>query len=198
VLVADSLDEIRTILNAVASQLTQEAIGSILPKAAKLFFEGGENKETLYYKLGVPKEIVSQFFGQYDKPPDRDFLVTTKKILIGNPTFLTKTKQRLSLSSKITYGLEATKKILRNVPNVPTPPLGLLSAIGVPQPPTTSLGMLGVGTSEYLEEVKRTGVSIFEVFWSVTLNRRGSLANPHLDRIELRSTSWDTPEGGSA
>jgi hypothetical protein len=49
-----------------------------------------------------------------------------------------------------------------------------------------------------LEEVKRTGVSIFEVFWSVTLNRRGSLANPHLDRIELRSTSWDTPEGGSA
>ena len=69
-LVADSSDEIRTILNAVASQLTQEAIGSILPKAAKLFFEGGENKETLYYKLGVPKEIVSQFFGQYDKPPD--------------------------------------------------------------------------------------------------------------------------------
>jgi hypothetical protein len=197
VLVADSLDEIRTILNAVASQLTQEAISSILPKAAKMFFDRAENKETLYYKSAVSKEIQSLFQGQFDKPPAPDFVVTTKKIMIGNPTFLTKAKQRLSLSSKITYGVEATKQILRTLPSASSPP-GLLSAIGNPQSPAIPTGMLNFGTTllgsgshEYFEEIKQTGSSIFEAFWSVTLNRRGSLANPHLDKIEFRSTSWD-------
>ena len=60
VLIADGLDEVRTILNAVASHLTQEAIGSILPKASKLFFTGMDNHESLYYRAQVQKEINRQ------------------------------------------------------------------------------------------------------------------------------------------
>jgi len=195
VLIADGLDEVRTILNAVASHLTQEAIGSILPKASKLFFTGMDNHESLYYRAQVQKEINRQFKDQYENPPEADSSVEVKKVLIGPPTFLAKDRQRLSLSSKITFSLESTKAITRSVPRIGAS-TGLLGAIGnPPKPPSTgllSLAMLGSSSHEIVEEVKRTGEAIFEVFWIVTLNRRGGLANPHLDKIDLRSVSWDS------
>jgi len=195
VLIANSLDELRTMLNAVASQLSQEAIDAILPRSLKFFFNGEEDKDALYYKANVYRRIREQFREKYEKLPEPDFDVKTPNVRISHPTFLSKTKQRLSLSSKIIFDLQATQHVLKRS-GTGQPPLGLLGAIGSASPTsvsTTSVGALattGGSSMPYFEEITRNGNAVFEVFWSITLNKRGSLSNPSLERIEMRSASW--------
>jgi hypothetical protein len=58
--VVRELDELRTALNAVASQVTQDVIKAVVPRAQSLFFEK-ENKQTLYYKVDLWDKIWSDF-----------------------------------------------------------------------------------------------------------------------------------------
>jgi hypothetical protein len=210
VVIVENLDALRTMLNAVASQLTQEVINSVIPRAQKIFFEPN-NFDTLYYKAKVWEKITTEFSDIYKKPPEVGFIVSVERILVGPVTFLNKDRQRLSFSSKITVELEAKKFQPRNLSALPTAGLGLMSPSGpsvssVAGSTTNTLanfpGLLNSPTaqnkpsalgdlSQFVEELKRRGSTVFEANWEVTFNRKGTLVNPHLMKIEHRSSSWE-------
>ena len=50
---AKDLDTVKTILNALASEITQDAVNALLPHASNLFFKV-EEKKTLYYSADIP------------------------------------------------------------------------------------------------------------------------------------------------
>ena len=72
------LEEIRTMVNVLASELTQEVVNKILPKASDLFFTK-DNDKTLYYSEGIANRITSTYTQQLAKLPDKDFTKSVVK-----------------------------------------------------------------------------------------------------------------------
>jgi hypothetical protein len=104
-------------LNALASALTQEMVGRIVPIASEKFFEAG-NQATLYYKERVGEIISTNYRKELASRPNTFTKATVKRVLVNAPAFLTKTGQRLTFSSRITYEVEATKTTWRHPPAV--------------------------------------------------------------------------------
>jgi len=110
------VEEVRTILNTLASKLTQETVGRILPLASKKFFQPNV-RSTLYYSENVGSRIATEFDRELSILP-ADF--TGREIIrvgIGPPTFLAKKGQRLTFSSRINYNIKATKIVLKHAPS---------------------------------------------------------------------------------
>ncbi len=110
------LEEVRTMLNALASQLTQEMISKILPLASDLFLKTGSG-EGVYYQGRIAERITNDFGAQLNSVPEEGFTnPTTQKILISVPTFLTKNGQRLTFSSRVSFNVEVVKVVWRPAP----------------------------------------------------------------------------------
>ena len=134
--VVGGLDELRTALNAVASEITQDVIKAVVPLAQRLFFEA-ESKQGLYFKAEVFPKILAQFPSVIQKGPKEDAVGVVKKILVATPTFLSKSNQRLLFSTKITLQVEANEYVLRASPG----PIGLSPNAGTISPAGTTLGL---------------------------------------------------------
>jgi hypothetical protein len=132
------LEEIRTMLNALASELTQEVVSKILPKASEMFFTKGNDK-SLYYSEAIYNRITSDFGQQLANLPDKEFTKSVAKIIrIGQPTFLAKKGQRLTFSSRVTYEVEAAKIVWRS-----PPALHLTSGVGSTITSPSNAGLSG-------------------------------------------------------
>lgn len=212
--VLGGLDELRTALNAVASQITQDVIKAVIPQAESLFFEKNNNR-SLYYKGDLWQKITSQYSSIIRKGPEEGISATVEKIQIGNPTFLDKQNQRLSFSTKITIEVEAIKLVSRQSPSAALT-VGTISPGGTIAHPTSAtaatnllLGGGSVGLSagnmltsglsaavpsilaDYASITKR-GTHILEVSWTATLTMKGNLINPKLGKIEHLSSTWES------
>jgi hypothetical protein len=208
--IAKDLDELRTALNAVASEITQDVIQGVVPQAGRLFFEA-DIKETLYYKADLPKKISSEFSAVIRKGPKEGGTASVEKIKIGTPTFLKKTNQRLSFSTKINVEVEAINFVPRSTPSTQpglTTNIGTASTIDPTATSSALLGLGGLGTTISTQSpnlspglvnflggdystIKKYGVHIFEVSWSATLTKRGKLINPKLEKIQYHSSTWE-------
>jgi PIN domain len=103
VTLAKDLDAVKTIMNALASKITQDAVSALLPRAFDLFFKPNEDK-TLYYTSGIREKIRSTFAKELDGVPQGFDYVTTKAInIVTPPTFLIKEGQRLTFSTRIIF-----------------------------------------------------------------------------------------------
>ncbi len=139
---ANDLDAVKTILNALASAITQEVVNKLLPRADELFFKS-EEKKTLYYSAEIGAKIRSQYSQELSKVPPGFSSVTTKAIYITSPpTFLVKEGQKLSFSTRITFSMEATRYVQRSssLSNLSNPVLS-----GLPGGGNISTGVLGSG-----------------------------------------------------
>jgi len=112
VAVIGDLEEVRTMLNALASALTQEMIGKIVPIASAKFFASGD-ESTLYYKSQLGSSIATKYRDVLMSGPPTFTATVVKRVLINSPAFLAKSGQRLTFSSRITYEMEATKATWR-------------------------------------------------------------------------------------
>lgn len=180
-------EEVTTILNALASALTQEVIARILPVASERFFKS-DNHSTIYYKDEIAQRIRKEFSDQLSSLPAGFTKSTVKNILIRAPAFLAKKGQRLTFSSRITYEIEAKKVVLRPPPaslggvgllaniapagfssgTVTAPSAGILSGLYSPPPSLTA------GTLTTSNTLGGTGPQGF----TAGTNSLGSLINP--------------------
>jgi hypothetical protein len=216
---ANDLDAVKTILNALASAITQEAVNKLLPRADELFFKS-EEKKTLYYSAEIGAKIRSQHSQELSQVPPGFSSVKTKATYISSPpTFLVKEGQKLTFSTRITFRMEATRYVQR--PPVINPVFsglpggggistgvldsGALSrfmSTGISHPSTgishpTSVagvsnfvaGPTGISPPQY-DEIKRDGEIIFEAIWEATLTSSGKLTRPKLIKIEHKATNW--------
>jgi hypothetical protein len=213
---ANDLDAVRTILNALASQITQEAVSALLPMAENLFFTP-ENRRTLLDK------IQSQYSNELRNVPKGWSSVAVKAVhILSPPTFIEKKGQKLTFSNRVVFHMEATKYVQSTIdynrllsalkgpsglavtPNVAHPfsgstaredLLGLWSASDVKGSSGTSslagLGMLGAMPPEQRQEVKCEGETVFEATWSAILTAKGKLTRAQLQKVDYKETNWE-------
>jgi hypothetical protein len=194
ILVVRELEELKTMLNALASQLTQETVAEILPKATAMFFLPGDN-QSLYYQWELAEKVKKQFSEVLLSKPEAGITSKAVKIEIGQPTFLSKKKQRLTFASRINWLMDGTKLIVRSPPNVPN----VLEPMGATR---TSQAVSTTGTVpprglldfDAQPQVVQKGRHVFEATWSVTFTARGLLISPKLDKLEHHSSTWEKLE----
>ncbi|MGE3978027.1 MAG: hypothetical protein AB7F94_10615, partial [Nitrospira sp.] len=215
VFVVPELESLKTFLNALAAQLTQQMVDSLLPKAGAIFFEK-DNAETLYYKADVWKKTKEKFDKVIRESPGAEFLVVLSAILItSEPTFLAKSGQTLSFSNRFLVQMEATKRVIKqpewqpsagvtssvlspqtpyfSLPNLPTLPDYSKISIGSLGRLVTQPSIVGIGVTPQpptFEEIKQSGEHLFEATWTVTLKSNGTLVGAKLQDIEHKSTAW--------
>ena len=120
-IVTGGLSDLKTMLNALASQLTDETLTKILPLAKKMFFDA-EAKTGMWLSEKLSAKIRGQYGAILDAAPWPDFKTGVIRRLVSTPAFLTKKGQTLAFSSRITYQTEAKKVIWRNLPPPPRLP----------------------------------------------------------------------------
>lgn len=158
------LEEIQTILNALASELTQEVVDKVLPAASALFWAKGD-QTTLYAREKIPEKILSQFEKELEALPSGFTRSVTKQVLIRAPAFLSKANQRLTFSSRVTFEVEATKTVWRPPPATGGILAGLASLNPPPSPSLANqsggLGLLNLGLGSQFANTPATGTSTF-------------------------------------
>jgi hypothetical protein len=208
ILIAD-LESLKTMLNALAAELTQETVASLLPKASELFFEK-DNNDSLYFKMDVWKKTLEKFRDMIYQPPAPEFSVTLDGILIhSTPTFLSKTGQTLQFADQFTLKMAATKRVPK--PSLAVPwnrlapqPLQMAPSYTLPSSPDNTFvlqpspfrtsnpfeGIIsGAIAPQEFDEVKREGEHVFRVTWTVTLKANGTLVGAKLQGIDHVSSS---------
>lgn len=218
--ILQDLSALKTMLNAISSNLPQDAVNSLLSKAAKLFFQKGE-PDSIYTREKVFDKISEKYYAKL-YPIEEGVNTKSKQILIGGTTFISKEKQSVKFATKITVKSESTKLIYTDsdfgilaragtgassanlTDTTTTLPQGLGTTFST-YGSTVDLGSTGQGRSLFdlptsstlylpraARESKRDGEHIFEVAWSATLNRRGALVRPQLDGVEYKSSAWES------
>jgi hypothetical protein len=222
VIVTAGLSELKTMVNALASRLTEETLGEILPLAAKMFLDT-EGETGLWYSGKLWERISHQYAAILDASPLPEFDTQIIGVVVSSPpTFLTKKGQSVTFSSRVTYKMEAKKVTWRNLPTTSssaspelfgssTESVSFGGILGTPPPSPGSQAVwagssqdAGVGLYPWLtahppspppqlEEIRRTGQHMFDVTWSVVLTARGKLRKAKVDRIEHKGTNWEEP-----
>ena len=225
------LEEIQTILNALASALTQEVVDKVLPAASALFWKK-DDLTTLYYRESIGEKISKEFGKELSLLPAEFTHSITKRVMIRAPAFLSKANQRLTFSSRVTHEIEAVRTVWRFSPatggllaglaglgarasntNVTEQSAGVgllnLGSLGITEPsdsrtPTFGSMAPAIGPSlgsghlsnpsppqPVLEEVRRAGRHVFEVFWSATLTASGTVKSARFEKVEYKESSWE-------
>jgi hypothetical protein len=188
---------LKTLLNAIAAHLSQDAIQEIIPKASLLFWDF-ETKDGIYIKHDIYRKITSsEYFSVVDSKPDSYTTVRNANVNVFTPTFIEKQGQRVAFSSQVSI-FTIAKKILPT--QVGSGLLNLLhstpefeKAGSTNNALTERLGNYTIGQSTKT----RKGSHTFSVAWEATLNQRGQLTNPTVRGISHQSSSWGDEETSS-
>lgn len=174
--VVTSIDDLRTEINAVAAHLPKEFIDRYVKKADALFFVVSE-KKGLMYDWEVLGKIKERFDDVLSSVPEEGYKVRTKINSVSTPTFIKKEGQKLVFQSKIARKMIATS---------PAAVVGNGdAAVG------SRSGLLSVGEAYQPEKSEMEGQHVFQVIWSLTLNKAGRLISPHFIDLVYSSSTWD-------
>lgn len=199
--VLNSLDDLRALINTLASEVSEEYIQEMKVKAAAIFFIDKDHKEALYYKEKISDRIAEEFSEQLNEIPMAGGIRKRAGISIFQPRFVKKDKQRIYWTSRIDFKAE----IYVNASKVQAQQMfasGLLAS-GAPATPSTNsfssvfaayIAAQGIKQQTELpqeQKLVKTGISKFEVNWSVSISSVQKLIKPSVDSIAYTETEWD-------
>lgn len=198
--VLNSLDDLRALINTLASEVSEEYIQKMKVKAAAIFFIDKDHKEALYYKEKISDRIAEEFSEQLNEIPVAGGIRKRAGISIFQPRFVKKDKQRIYWTSRIDFKAE----IYVNAPKVqPQQMFASVLASGAPATPSTNsvssafaayFAAQGIKQQTELpqeQKLVKTGISKFEVNWSVSISSVQKLIKPSVDSIAYTETEWD-------
>lgn len=189
-----SIEELKSLINTLVSKVSEEFVTALKTTAATYFFDRS-NKEGLYYKFDVRKIIKNKFGKQLTELPAGATERVNEKWLISTPKFLKKEARRISWASRVTINVQTYRHEEPKLEQADLPQLWASKPEGQGSVATRSSEMLfGALSAALLGSGKllyKTGRSVFEVFWTATVNARRKLMNPHLDDVTFVSTTWD-------
>jgi hypothetical protein len=84
------IEELKGLINTLVSDVSEEFIGQLKPKAARLFFVGAEDQDTLYYKENIRGRIQEKFKAQLETNPEGTTFRTNGTWYINAPNFFKK------------------------------------------------------------------------------------------------------------
>jgi hypothetical protein len=108
--VLPDLSALRNLVNTLVSTVDEDFVAGLREKAGKMFFDGMENKESLYLKEDITGKIREKFKQELSALPSGAESRSTNSIRIATPPeFLRKEGQRVFWSTKITYKVAASR-----------------------------------------------------------------------------------------
>jgi PIN domain len=125
--VLGNLDELRGLINTIVSNVGEEFIAQIRPKASKLFFVSQDDKSTLFYKERIREQLEEKFSAALDARPAGTTFRRNSTWYVNHPNFSRKEGRRVFWTSRIEVEVEA----------------GTLTNEPEPQPTTTYFTKLG-------------------------------------------------------
>jgi hypothetical protein len=217
--VLPSIEELKGLINTLVSDVDEEFIARLKPKANKLFFTSKDDKDTLYYKEDVRGRITEQFKVELAARPEGTTFRSNGKWLIGQPNFARKEGRRIFWTSRIDIEIEAG-----NITNGRESAEGFLGpfsseglkmhsasyGLGLIQPSlrgtlqtphypslTTSehktvplLGLGGLGLLSQNIVVSQKGRDVYEVLWSTEVTLAKELKKGQIEEIKPIDITW--------
>lgn len=196
------LEELRSLVNTLASEVDEEFVNDLRNKAAKLFFESGA-QETLWYKDRIGERIRGTYGEKLKELPPGAQYSRPGKIRLSPTRFIKKSGQRVHWATQVTFELEALKKqpkyrnVLAELAGSGASP-SLKSLLELYAQPSLSektatpaiSGMLSTGGVEEEEIFVKTGKVTFDIMWSSTVARRKTLGRATVDSIQFVEIEW--------
>lgn len=174
------LEELKSLINTLASEVKEEIVESIKPHAALYFFEP-QNKDTLYYKEKIVEKIREAYEDKLQELHPDGGVRENGTWYISEPRFVKKVRQRISWISQVSVESKAYKYVQKESSGQ-----GLLAALAPPLPPQT------LGQALNTEKVNlANGFTVFEIAWSVTVSTNKKLRNPQIDSINFVEINWE-------
>lgn len=209
--VLSTLDELKGLINTLVSQVSEEFLALLKPKAERLFFVPKE-QSTLFYKEAVRDSMEQKFNAELSVAPPGATGRENGTWRISAPNFVKKTGKRVQWSSRVSIECEATKGLLQT---------WYLSDMNSPTPGAESIAFIGSGTvnvplstpweaggsnlaltkwNEYslgqtpatpVAKTTHRGTDVYEVFWSADVTTKHELRKASIDEIKHIGLQWE-------
>lgn len=105
--VVQNIEELKGLINTLVSNVGEEFIARLKPKAAKLFFVSGDDKDALYYKERIGERLREKFGSDLDNRPEGAMFRQNVKWVIAPPNFSRKEGRKIFWTSRIEMQVEA-------------------------------------------------------------------------------------------
>lgn len=183
--VLEDLDELKSLINTLASEVSEDYVEEMRAKAAPLFWTNNEDKSTLYYTAEVSKQIKEKYPAELQALPEGIVRVKEKMFYVTQvPTFLQKEGTTLEWMTKVRVEQELYRPSkLQELQNAepsaaaPTATNKLLS------------GLLALGAAK--DELAGTRNLNFYVVWSTRVNTKKQLSAVRFETVFLEPPKAD-------
>ena len=166
--VLDSLDELKSLLNAISSEITEDFLASISLKAKETFWNF-ETKEGLYGKSEVIKEITERYGDKINEIIENypGCKRRSSGVTLGDQTFIRKSGQTVVWSRLVILKYD----IIKVAP-------GILSSLFA----SSAGGQISLqGEEQIVQRVE----SSFAVEWQHQITTKGNISKPKVNSIDF-------------
>jgi hypothetical protein len=105
--VIPSIEELKGLINTLVSNVSEDFIVPLQPKAAKLFFVSSDDKDTLIFKERIIERIKEEFKAQLELKPEGTSFRQNGAWHVNRPNFSRKEGRRVFWTSRIEVDIEA-------------------------------------------------------------------------------------------
>jgi hypothetical protein len=102
-----NVDELKGLINTIVSDVGEDFIALIKPKAGKLFFTSSTDKDAIYYKEKIRDRLSEKFKAELAATPPGTAFRTNGTWFINSPNFWKKEGKRVFWSSRIEVEVDA-------------------------------------------------------------------------------------------
>lgn len=186
------IEELKNLINAIASQLPDEEVRRIVSLADNIFFEK-DDKNTLWYRSNIAENVNELVSGSSVESAGDGFRIKVTKRLINRPVFIKKQSQTIRFATKVSIHVSASRVVSKNTAIGMT---GAQQRLGESVAPTFSSAdwsALLAGRAETIKII-RNGVHEITVEWEAVLTRRGVLQSAKFQKASYSGTHWSDPE----
>jgi hypothetical protein len=114
------VEELKGLINTIVSNVGEDFIAHIKPKAAKLFFVSADDKQTIFYREKISEQLTEKFNVELKAKPHGTNYRKNGTWLIDQPNFSRKEGRRVFWTSRIEIELEAGSVTSENETKIPT------------------------------------------------------------------------------
>lgn len=213
-----NIEELKGLINTIVSNVGEDFIALLKPKAAKLFFTSSEDKGTFIYTEKIIEKLKEKFKSELETKPEGTAFRKNGTWLINSPNFSRKEGRRVFWKSRIELEVEAgiIKNESEQQGSVLVHSLGsstpgqvvtlhqhdpapfTLANLARPAVPTQGwdwgegfgYGSLQIQPTLGKRAITHTGHDIFEVLWSTDVSMSKELKKPAIDDITHVELRW--------
>jgi hypothetical protein len=196
--VLSDISELESLINTIASEVTEDFVNELKEKASALFFQK-DNDACLYSREKLSEKIHELYGKELRSVPTEGLNRENGTWWISEPVFIKKEHQRTYWVTPI----DIDAKLYKYEHDETYPKNALLSAVPNQFSSDFSSSFAGVmanalGSQQNyyaaLTSLKKVdvakGQTKFEIHWSVNVTQAKKLTSPHIDKIHFVLTKW--------